>query len=131
MANKATAWKWFSLYIRLKYAMDGGYVKCVTCSTIHKFNEGIQAGHYFSQGAFRRIVFDERNCHPQCISCNYYNSANLTSYTTFMVDTYGADIFDRLRIENKIRQPIRDFNYLSDKYRNLAKERAKEIGVEI
>lgn len=55
--SKATAWKWFSLYIRLRDASLDGYVRCCTCSSIKHFKQ-IQAGHYYSQGAYRRLIFE-------------------------------------------------------------------------
>lgn len=135
-AAKKTAWKWCSLYIRLRDAAYGGYVKCVTCTT-WKHYLNIQAGHYYPKGAGvgRYIEFDVDNIASQCISCNSYKSGNLGEYQKYMVNRYGADIFDTLQQRNAInRMKIlkeSDYRELADKFRELAKIEAKRVGVEL
>lgn len=117
-AAKNTAWKWFSLFIRLRDAFNGGYVKCCTCSTIKHYKE-MQAGHFFSQGANRRIVFDLQNCHTQCVSCNMYKSGNLGIYSGFLADKYGNNIFTELAKRNITNKKYQESDYreMADTYR--------------
>lgn len=135
-AAKKTAWKWCSLYIRLRDAAYGGYVKCVTCTT-WKHYLSIHAGHYYPKGAGvgRYIEFDIDNIASQCFSCNSYKSGNLGEYQKYMVNRYGADIFDKLQQRNAInRMKIlkeSDYRELATKFRTLAHIEAKRVGVEL
>ncbi len=128
--TKATAWKWFSLYIRLRDSFEGGVVKCITCDTYKHFRE-MQAGHYLSQGAYKRIIFDERNCHVQCVACNHFKGGNLLHYTVYMTQRYGADILDQLKITNRINPRGYDFGAIADIYRNKVNELCKAKGIEL
>lgn len=131
---KDTAWKWFSLYIRLRDAMQNGYVKCCTCSVIKHFKIDMSAGHYYTKGAFKRIEFDERNVHSQCFySCNKMKSGNLSIYTEYMKNRYGTEIFDQLHLANRLNPILGESDYreMAKKYRLLAKAEAKRVGVEI
>lgn len=135
-AAKKTAWKWCSLYIRLRDAAYGGYVKCVTCTTWKHYKE-IEAGHFYPKGAGvgRHIEFDIDNIHPQEVVCNHRKSGNTGEYQIYMVNRYGADIFDKLQQRNAInRMKIlkeSDYRELADKFRELAKIEAKRVGVEL
>ena len=120
-ATKATAWKWFSLYIRIRDSFEGGIVKCVTCTT-HKHFREMQAGHYLSQGAYRRLVFSESNCHVQCVSCNHYKGGNLLHYTIYMTKRYGVDILDALKLANVTNPRGYDYAKIAEEYRGKVKE---------
>ena len=128
--SKATAWKWFSLYIRLRDASLDGYVRCCTCSSIKHFKQ-IQAGHYYSQGAYRRLIFEEKNCHPQCVACNHYKSGNLIKYSEFMAKKYGVEIFDWLKIKNTTNPRGYDFKSISDFYRHKSQELLIKINSDV
>lgn len=119
--TKETAWKWFSLYIRLRDSFEGGYIKCCTCDSYKHFRD-IQAGHFLSRGAYKRIVFDERNCHAQCVACNHFKSGNLAIYNQFMVKRYGYQVVDELYVANRTNPRGYDYKELADKYRVLVKE---------
>lgn len=71
--------KWFSLYIRAKYADGNGFVKCYTCGSIHFWRRGrgthIECGH-FQKRKNKTLRFSEINCRPQCFKCNYELQGN-------------------------------------------------------
>ncbi len=117
----------FSKYIRLKEAVKAnGYVKCVTCGKIRKWNDQMEAGHYVSRDK-KPTRYDERNVHVQCKSCNGYHSGELAEYAVYLVSEYGQDILveltqkgreykkftlDELKKMAKIyRKKIRDLGY--------------------
>lgn len=135
-AAKATAWKWCSLYIRLRDSIDGGRVKCCTCNTWKSFRE-MEAGHYFPKGSGsgRYIEFDVDNIHPQETSCNHYKSGNLAVYTEYMTERYGHDIFARLQQRNDLNRfkIIKESGYreLANEFRLLAHTEAKRVGVKL
>ncbi len=68
----------FSQYIRLKYAYKDGTVKCYTCPHRNKWTK-LQNGHYVRRGHLL-LRFDERNCRPQCETCNQFKHGNLKVY---------------------------------------------------
>jgi len=69
----------FSQFIRLKYADKEGKVKCYTCQTTKHFTL-MQNGHYVKR-AHLYLRWDERNCRPQCQSCNEMDYGNMAEYT--------------------------------------------------
>ena len=67
---KKEAWKWFSIFIRLKYANFFGRLKCYTCNEVHYWKkDGMQAGH-FQGGRGNSVLLDEEQVRPQCYACN-------------------------------------------------------------
>jgi hypothetical protein len=46
--------KWFSLYIRLRYATDEGMAQCYTCGKVDHYKK-LQCGHFMS----RRFYTDQ------------------------------------------------------------------------
>ena len=57
----------FSLYIRLRDTMPGGYVRCISCGQIKKF-EDVDCGHFHSR-RHMATRFDEDNAHAECRHC--------------------------------------------------------------
>ena len=95
---KKEAWKWFSKYIRLrdclKTTKDHRYGVCVTCGKKYPINK-LQAGH-FVPGRMNSILFDERNCHAQCVACNCFKGGSQIEYYQFMEKEYGREVIDEL-----------------------------------
>jgi hypothetical protein len=79
----------FSEYIRLKYSDVNGYCKCVTCGAIRRWND-IHNGHFINRGV-KATRFDERNCRPQCCTCNTYHSGKHYFFRAALIDIYGLD----------------------------------------
>jgi hypothetical protein len=96
--------KKLQLLVRLKAADDSGYVRCVTCGVVRKWNDGIQGGHYISRRKLHHKLLEE-NIHPQCKMCNGPLKGNPYKYTLFMEDMYGRDFVEKL-IETQNDGPI-------------------------
>ena len=96
---KKDVWDLFSKYIRLKYSDWRGNVSCITCNKIFHW-KNIQAGH-FIQGRHNAVLFDERNVHPQCYSCNCCKHGNLIPYYEFMLKKYGKQVIEELKRKDK------------------------------
>ena len=77
--------KVFSEYIRKR---DGA---CVCCGAV----ENLQCGHLFTRAAYS-TRWHERNAHAQCRSCNMRHEYDTYEYTTFFLNMYGRDEYDRL-----------------------------------
>lgn len=82
------AWDTFSIFIRLRDR------KCVTCNArfwdedLGEFGiKGLQAGHF----KHSVLDFDEININAQCEQCNHFRSGNLSEYSVYLVNKYGAD----------------------------------------
>lgn len=65
----------FSQLIRLKYADEFGMVKCYTCDDVKHWKH-MQCGHFVPR-AEMPTRFSEKNCRPQCKSCNEGVRGNL------------------------------------------------------
>lgn len=80
--------KYFSLYIRHKYAVNG-IVHCYTCSVSKPVKE-MQNGHWVSRTNLA-TRFSEDNCRPQCVGCNMFNQGRLDVFTVNLMKE-GIDI---------------------------------------
>ena len=114
---KDKAWKAFSKYIRLHYADENGYVKCVTCGFTDHWTRQ-QAGH-FIDGRSNTVLFDERLVYPQCGFCNISLRGNKEKYTEFMLKQ-GWSVEQLLELDNLKRKTkkltIIDFMDIKFKY---------------
>ena len=84
----------FSHYLRQKYADEYGYVRCYTCDAILPWTE-IQCGHYYSRGA-QATRWDEKDCRPQCYSCNVGKNGNYPVFAKRLRQEIGDDGMDEL-----------------------------------
>lgn len=62
--------KWFSLYIRLRYASVDGITKCFTCDKIAHYKR-MHAGHFMSR-RHHATRWNEENVQVQCPKCNLF-----------------------------------------------------------
>ncbi len=71
--KKATAWKNFSRYIRMRDALATTgtltHARCITCREIHPIIGEMEAGHAIP-GRTNGILFDESLVFAQCRACN-------------------------------------------------------------
>ena len=103
--------KWFSLYIRLRGAIefhketgaDISLGRCCTCGVIKQWKY-MDCGHFISKGlgGSSGVRWDERNAHLQCKICNAFRQGNAQAYEPFMRDKYGQKVIDELTIKHKI-----------------------------
>lgn len=118
---KKRAWDQFSRYIRLRDSQNG-YAKCCSCEFLAEWRL-LQAGHFVA-GRNNSILFDERNCHAQCVGCNFFgkNSRSYGNYFQFMKAHYGLQVIDELiTLSNKtVNYEREDYQAIEEKYKNLA-----------
>ena len=115
---KKKAWKYFSKYIRLKNSKNG-YCQCITCGKQCRVEE-MNAGHY-KHGNTKPTYFDERNVHPQCVSCNMYRSGNLDQYALYLEGRYGEGILQTL--DRISKGPV----FKKDQLINIAEEYKEKL----
>lgn len=69
----------FSQWVRLSHAGKDGVVSCYTCGLWMDWRKA-QNGHFIPRAnMFTR--FDERNCRPQCETCNCHKHGNISQFT--------------------------------------------------
>lgn len=108
--------KYFSLYIRLRNAINGQYCQCVTCGSVKHYKE-MQLGHWRRRG-LQPTRYDERNCAPQCVRCNKWRSGEPERFEEYLVQKYGKDVVDELRQRSLFRQKRtqKDFEWIALEY---------------
>lgn len=130
---KLKAWNAFSLYIRTRDCLKAGNAdrgSCVTCRRVYP-RTGIgclQAGHFVA-GRTNAILFDERNCHAQCMNCNVYQHSNPHEYWLFMEKEYGREVINEL-IANKgkaLRYTTYNYQQIADMYSEKTKDLLKGL----
>ena len=62
------------------------YFGCISCGA-----EVQHAGHYFSQGHFSSLRYDEANVNGQCLRCNNFMHGNLIRYRQGLVNKIGEE----------------------------------------
>ena len=105
--RKKFAWEAFSTYIRFRDCLlttgkpEKG--KFCTCGKEIEF-EYLQAGHWLPR-RHNSVLFDERNCHAQCFSCNIGKKGNPVKYFHFMEKKYGREVMEELeRLDTEPKQ---------------------------
>lgn len=97
LTNKADILQ--SEYIRRKAADEHGYVSCISCGRIFRWQE-TDNGHFISRRYFNTRYVEE-NCHAECRYCNRFNHDHLIGYTQSMIDLYGKDGIKWLQEESR------------------------------
>ena len=123
----------FSLYIRLRDAMPSGFVRCISCGKIKRF-EDVDCGHYFSR-THMATRFDEDNCNAECRSCNRMSADHLIGYRTNLVAKIGLNRIDRLDVlahsqkhwlDSELEEKIR---YYTAEVRRLSQEKGIHVNL--
>lgn len=119
--SKATAWKWFSKYIRLRDALattgTPDYAKCITCNAILPI-KNMQAGHMIPRRT-GGILFDESMVFAQCKDCNETGNGERQKYKQIMVERNGLEWYEAKERAQKGNNPLGKFacSLLVDLYR--------------
>jgi len=94
--------------IRWEYAAKcNGVLHCCTCNAKGTIGENkFDAGHYLSRRT--PLIFDERNCHPQCKDCNRRHYGRPEAYHRFMLHKYGSLVVLEMK---QLSREIRKFTH--------------------
>lgn len=87
----------FSLYIRLRDTIPGGYVRCISCGQVKKF-EDVDCGHFHSR-RHMATRFSEDNAHAECRFCNRFSADHLIGYERNLIRKIGRQKFDLLNVK--------------------------------
>lgn len=99
--------KYFSRYIRLKYAFlhkDELFNRCYTCNAVLPIKEA-QAGHLFPRER-KSTRFHENNVRPQCPDCNQYKNGQAKAFKNRLKEDLGAEYVDQLEKLSKVAFPL-------------------------
>lgn len=121
---KKKAWKYFSLYIRQKYADKNGFVNCYTCDNVKNWKE-MQAGHGIG-GRHGGVLFLEELVRPQCAGCNIFGAGKYSIFTEKLIDEMGVEkYYEIIKKSNRlIKYTIDDYLMIADMYKE--REEVKE-----
>ena len=121
----------FSLYIRLRDAMDGGRTICISCGRVFPF-EQMQCGHYHGRRSLS-TRWDEDNCSSECSLDNCSNPNHLEGYTVNLVEKIGQERFNALAARaNQARQwSESELREMIEHYTVECRRLSKEKGIKI
>lgn len=91
---KLKAWHLFSTYIKNRDNWT-----CFTCNKYEK-GRGMHGGHFISR-RHNATLFDERNVHAQCASCNMYRNGEIHLYAQKLIKLHGVEWLDKLIQDSK------------------------------
>jgi NAD-dependent SIR2 family protein deacetylase len=123
---KATAWSWFSKYIRLRDALATTgktfICQCITCEEVFDI-EYIDAGHMIG-GRSGGILFDETIVFGQCHGCNRDHGGEYQAFKRVMVARNGIAWYEMKVQARKTPTKLGDFEckLISDEYRKKYNE---------
>lgn len=90
---KKKLWSVFSKYIR-----ERDKYTCICCGKVAK-GGAMHAGHFITGATCSPLLyFDDTNVHAQCYHCNINLSGNWVVYEKKMVDRYGLDYVNNLKL---------------------------------
>jgi hypothetical protein len=69
---------------------------CISCGSY----EPLEAGHYYSVGAFANMQWYIHNIHGQCHYCNQHLTGNREAYRQGLLQRYGTGYVDMLESFN-------------------------------
>lgn len=120
MTADAKLWKWFSLYIRLKFSNENGYCTCYTCGAIRYYKD-IDCGHGVGR-QHKATKFDEKNNRPQCKPCNGFHGGKREVFKEKMDEEHGAGTWDLMELKSRQKSKMGKFEFDA-----LAKHYAREV----
>lgn len=113
----------FSLFVRQRFSDNAGEVSCYTCPFRAHWKK-LQNGHLVSR-YYLATRYDERNCRPQCITCNVWRNGMTPHFAAKLQEELGAGIVEELyKLARELRKNF-DYQGIIDKYKALLQELEK------
>ena len=122
--------KWFSLFIRLRFATKEGLCQCVTCGKVGHYKK-MQCGHFQSR-RHHATRWNEKNCAVQCIGCNCFQQGQQYRFSIYLDGRYGEGTAKDLEyLAKQITKITRsDYEENISYYKDVVKKLKKEKGIE-
>ena len=123
--------KWFSLFIRTRFATKTGLAKCVTCGKVDHYKK-LQCGHFQSR-RFHATRWHDINCQVQCVRCNMFSgTGEQFKFAVYLNSTYGYETAEDLQHLAQLIIKISRIDY-EEKiayYKSLVNKIKKQKGIE-
>ncbi len=120
--------KWFSLYIRIRYAAEvTGVCQCFTCGKVDHYKK-MQCGHFQSRRHLS-TRWNEQNCQVQCVGCNMFKQGEQWKFGLRLDYKYGEGTSEELEVlalktHKKLKwEYIDDISYYKNFVKNLKEEK--------
>lgn len=112
MNYRDTAIRAFCKLRRLQEASGNGYVRCITCGRLVKWNE-CDGGHYIDR-RHRGTELEPDNVWPQCTVCNRFLAGEKADFKNVLEARIGKERLERL-------EQLKDDGRIYKDYQSLAK----------
>jgi len=122
--------KWFSLFIRLRFATKEGLCQCVTCGKVAHYKE-MQNSHFQSRKHLS-TRWNEKNCQVGCVRCNVFNYGEQFKFSIYLESKHGKGTAQELEyLAKQITKISRsDYEEKITYYKDLVEKLKKEKGIE-
>ncbi len=121
----------FALYIRLRDVMPNGYVRCISCGQIKRF-EDVDCGHFHSR-RHMATRFSEENCSAECKGCNRFSADHLIDYQKNLIQKIGKQRFDLLNVKahSTCHYLDSELEAMIDHYKNEVRKLSSLKGIKV
>jgi hypothetical protein len=126
MSYRDDAIRAFCKLRRLQEANESGYVHCITCGAVVKWNE-CDGGHFIPRGK-RGTEVEADNVWPQCVSCNRFHAVTRKEYLNALTTKIGEERVKALEAKAKI-QGKKDYMALTRFFEFQVRQLRKEKGL--
>ena len=122
--------KWFSLYIRLRFATKEGACQCFTCGKVDYYLR-MQNSHFQSR-RHHSTRWNQKNCQVGCVKCNVFNYGEQYKFSLYLEGRYGEGTAKELEyLAKQITKISRsDYEENISYYKDLVKKLKTEKGIE-
>ena len=122
--------KWFSLFIRLRFATKEGVCQCVTCGKIAHY-KCMQNSHFQSRKHLS-TRWNEKNCQVGCVKCNVFNYGEQYKFFLYLDGKYGEGTAKELEyLAKQITKISRsDYEEKISYYKDAVEKINKKKGIE-
>ena len=122
--------KWFSLFIRLRYCDDLGFVQCFTSGKYYHY-KSIHAGHFMSRKCLS-TRWCETNVQAQSVADNLFAQGRQYQFGINLDAKYGEGTAEKLQIKSKQTQKFTraDYEEKISYYKSAVENLKKEKGIE-
>jgi len=122
--------KYFSLYIRLRWATKEGLCQCVTCGKVAHYKE--MHNSHFQSRKHLSTRWNEQNCQVGCVRCNVFNYGEQFKFSIYLENKYGKGTAETLEyMARQITKISRsDYEEKITYYKDLVEKLKKEEGIE-
>jgi len=131
---RRTADLWFGRYIRLRdMDKDTKLISCITCGKQEPFGgRKMDCGHWI-EASVDATRYNEWNAHGQCKACNLSDNGLAAFHGKQIQLLHGEDVYEELLelAQEDVTLSIEQTMEQGRKYKELAKELAKQKGIEL